>query len=480
MKKLALIIGAACRSQARWAKTHVYAWAILTPLVLGITYLSASRVASNLSASQISFSQTLFGAVSFCALLVALNLSSASAELYHVRRPESYFEVLPVSADTHLLAALAARLLRTLVVGAGVLSLRWLVKESLTLYAVLPLLLFAALVAVIEVFAAMNWIHWGHTKEKLWAGLTLLIGAPAVVLAGWLLAFGIKAVRLRYEALLPLTMAAIVLLALASQRLHQRWRALDIEYARRLQTPGRASIPWEALWRRRLAPGVAAQLARDIQLTIRGFSSAVYVIVCLGAALLVALFAALTTGLWPPITGDFGWLDVMRAEPVTAIKIACALLTTALSSLLPVLVAYEAPYLWLERAAGTSGLEMYQAKLAYARMISLPGALLAFLAGALTNTVPVFYLPLLFVECLLLWWGFSSLIGALSFEMPTRPGLALILMLTIGVGGGIAASLALLTSAFVLLGFYFYAQMMHGLTERGRARAKYFLMFGDD
>lgn len=480
MKELALILKALIRSRLRWAKTHIYAWAILAPIVVGITYWSVSRVAGNLSTAQLTFAQTLAVAVGFCALLVALNLSSASAELFHIRRPEFYFEVLPVDTDTHLNAALAARLLRTGVVGVVLLSLKWLLRETVSVRTLLPLLLFILLVTVTELFAALNWIHWGHTRDKPAAGVALLITILAVLLAGSLLTLSVKSLEIGYWSLFPVTLAAVGLLYLTTRALHRKWRALDIEYARRLQSPGGFTAFAEAPLARRLSPTVAAQLARDLQLTLRGFSSAVYVVACVGVSLLVALFAALATDVFPPITTDYGWFDVMRAEPVTAVKIACALLVTALASMVPALVAYQLPYLWLERAAGTTGLDMFHSKLAYARLVSLPAPLLAFATGVITGAVPAYYLVVLFAECLLLWWAIASLIGALSYEMPTRPGLALIIMLTMGVAGGVGASLSLLTSAFVLIGFYFYAQTMHGLTERGRARAKYFLMFGDD
>lgn len=480
MKSLSLIIGALLRSRWRWAKTHVYAWAVLTPLVVGITSLSVSRLAGGLAVLPVSLWQVAAAATAATALLVALNLSSASAELYHVRRPEFYFEVLPVDADTHLHAALAARCLRTTVVALAVLALKWILKDPLTVTTTGFLLLFVVFVTLTETFAALGWIHWGHTRERRAAVVTVTLTALGVGLAGWLLTLALRPLAINHFGVVLLTLAAIALLYLVTRRLHADWRAFDIEYARRLQAYGGVKIFATKLLSRRLAPAVAAALARDLQLTLRGFSSAVYVVVAIAVALLIALVAVLKTADLPPITADYGWLDVMRADSITAIKIACALLTTALAVILPLLVAYELPYLWLERAAGTTGLDMYQAKLAYTRLVSLPAPLLTFTLGALTGTVPAYYLPLLFVECLLMWWALASLIGALAFEMPTRPGLALIVMLTLGIAGGVGASLSLLTSAFVLIGIYFYAQSMHGLTERGRARAKYFLMVGDD
>jgi hypothetical protein len=68
----------------------------------------------------------------------------------------------------------------------------------------------------------------------------------------------------------------------------------------------------------------------------------------------------------------------------------------------------------------------------------------------------------------------SSIIGALSFEMPTRPGLAMIVMATVGLAAG--AFSALLWP----VGIFIYVQAMNNLTKRGREMARYYLIMGDD
>lgn len=481
MKKVWLIIGAALRSQLRWAKQHVYAWLILAPLVLGITYMTVSRLAENLSTEKLSFAQaSLLGAALYLSL-IALSLSRATAELYHLRRPAIYFEALPVEAKVHLYAALLTRLGRTLVVGLVIFSVKHLLKEPMSAGNLLALLVFLLLLGLSQTAAALNWIHFGHTRKNGLVQLASLLLTSA--LAGIIFACAIKSAAGNYRALLASCLAGMalsVVLFLLLQRLHSRWRASDLEYARRIESAKSYQLFSAATLRRRFSVAVAAQLARDFQLTLRGFSSAVYVIAFLVPLLLAALLAALTTNLLPPIPDQPGWFDTMQLAQVSAIKITASLLAASLAALTPVLVAYELPHLWLERATGASGLDMWQAKIAYARLMSLPAPLLAFAVGALSGSLPLFYVAPLFLECLMLWWAVSSLIGALSFEMPTRPGLALIVMITVGIGAGLAASFGLFTSAFLPLGLMVYAQSMHGLTERGRARARYYLLFGDD
>ena len=164
------------------------------------------------------------------------------------------------------------------------------------------------------------------------------------------------------------------------------------------------------------------------------------------------------------------WLDATWAPPVIATKVTCALSLAALSSVIPVLIAYELPHMWLERAAGTTGLDLLRSKIWYSRILTLVTPLVVWGAGVLTGTIPFSYIFPLLAECLWLWWLMSSLMGVLSFEMPTRPDLAIIVNGTIGLAIG-------LVSAMVWpLGLILYPQAMHSLTERGRQRARYYLI----
>ena len=169
-----------------------------------------------------------------------------------------------------------------------------------------------------------------------------------------------------------------------------------------------------------------------------------------------------------------GWLDATWLPVVMSIKIACLLAIVSMAALLPVLLSYELPHFWLERAAGTIGLDMWQAKVWYARFVSMPAPLVVWVAGMLTGKAPFFYgLPLL-VECLWIWWLVSSIVGALSFEIPARPGLGVILVVMVGLTAGV------LTAMAWPVGLLVYVQAMHSLTDRGRARARYYLTMGED
>ncbi|MEW6126946.1 MAG: hypothetical protein AB1757_07900 [Acidobacteriota bacterium] len=483
MNHLLLIIKASLASQLRWAKQHVYAWLFLAPTVLGLTYLSVSRLAESLSTDDFTFLQIeILGAILYLSL-IAMGMSRATAELYHLRRPEYYFESLPVAVNTYLHVALMTRFMRNLTLVFVLLLIKRLMRETIAAQTILLLILFAVLIAIAQVFAALNWVHWGHLKEKKFLLISVSLTIISTLAASRIFAFAIKRNEVEFVIIIRdvvINLFLIVVLYLLTRFTHQRWRRLDMEFARRLKaTKSFRYFSAQAL-KQRFSASVASQLARDFQLTFRGFTSAVYVVAAIALLLLAGLFATLTTNLLSPVPAQLSWGDAMQLQQSAAVKITGSLLTTIFSILTPLLVAYEIPLLWLERATGTSGLEVWQSKLTYTRIISLPAPLLAFLIGATTGTLPLFYSPLLFVECLMLWWSISSFIGALAFEMPTRTALSVILMVVVGAGIGIGASLAFLTNALLPFGLIIYGQVMHGLTQRGRARARYFLMFGDD
>lgn len=477
MKNSLLLIGASTRSLLRWARQHVYAWLILAPVVLGITYFTVVRLAENLPDWQPStpLTLTLTLTILFNLSLVGLSLSRASAEIYHPRRPESYFDALPVSAAAHLHAALVTRAARTGVVAAAALIARAAFGETVLVHVLdlPPLLCFIAVTSLSEALGALNWIHWGHTRN--WRAA---IGVLPVLLVNGSLGGLLLTIVLRpssYSSRFELWLSAvcfvwILIVYSFVYLLNTRWRRSDLEYARRLESATRSTFRIELALERRLPPVVAAQLARDVRLTLRAFSSAVYVVFAIAALCTMALIVALTTDWLPLVLHEAAWLDGTWLPQVIAIKVACVLAVVSLASLLPVLIAYELPHMWLERAAGTTGLDLLRAKICYARFLTSPAPLTIWCAGTLTGTVSVFYALPLLAECLWLWWLVSSLMGALSFEMPTRSDLAIIVNGTLGLALGLVAAM------LWPVGLIVYPQAMHSLAARGRQRARYYMI----
>ena len=452
----------------------MYYWLVLGPLVVGFTAFTIARVVDNLSDWQPSPTALIVAALAFAGALVALSLSRAAAEMYHLRRPEAYFDALPLTPDTHLHAALAARAGRTLAVAvAAIVARRMAGGAWAEAMSWLPLILLVSVTSLTETLAALNWIHWGHARDRRAAAVALLLLLPAAATCGLLLAAVVgndlfSASARRGLVLIAAIFAVTLYFVVRFQ--HARWRAADIEYARRLQSSSRLRLVSVERLRRRFDYAVAAQLARDLQLTLRAFSSAVYVVGGMAALVIVALTTILLTHLLPVTTTSGGWLDLTWAPQVLAIKSGCALTVAVLAALVPLLVAYELPMMWQERATAVTGLDLCAAKLWYARAVSLAAPFAAWLVALLTRQVPAVYLLPLLAECLWLWWMMSSLVGWLAFEMPARPGLAIIVLTTAQLAAGVLAVI------FWPAGLMIHVQATHSLRERGRHMARLYLL----
>jgi hypothetical protein len=508
-RKLFLLASAELRDRWRWARQHLYALLVLAPLVLGMTYMTLARMASyDLELETLSVWVQLLLAVFSVLALIALNLSRASREIYHLRQPAIFSEALPVRRATHLRLALLARLGRTFVLGLVLLVLRSLLRDDPMIVTVLasPISLFVAviLITLAEVYAALNWIHWGHTRDKQAAGLAaLLLLVTAVVSASLLMLFFNPAAVTELTGSLLVSISSLdgrdqppingIVYAVGSlwaswiylltHGAHERWRATDIDYAQRLQQESRLNLDAPGILNRRMTESVASMLERDLRLTLRIFSSAVYVAAGVCALLMFSLLVVLTTDVLPSgpefIGGlmAFGWASATWLPAVISIKIACALAAASLGSVLPVLVYYQLPHMWLERATGARGEEVWQAKLWYARVVTLPVVLLIYLAGVIAGLignqgggVPLSYVVPLLAECLWLWWLVSTVAGALAFEIPDRPELAIVMILTLSI------SLGTLSAVMWPMGVGFYGMTIAQITERGGARAHYYLV----
>jgi len=210
---------------------------------------------------------------------------------------------------------------------------------------------------------------------------------------------------------------------------------------------------------------VAAQLARDLRLVLRGFSSAVYAAAGV-SSLFVLLLVALLVGdaLAEREAEGFGGMSWLPS--VLAVKFACVLATAALAATVPVLVAHQEPHLWLERSVGLKGEDAWRAKLYLARVVTAPAAVFVWVAGILCGAVPAAYAVPLLAECAWLWWLVSTAAGGLAFELPAQPGLALILVLCAGLAAGG------LTAFLWPIGLAIYGFAVQPLCMRGAMRAE--------
>jgi hypothetical protein len=472
MKKFLLISGATIRNKIRWAKQHLYALLILSPLVLGISYYTLVKLAKNSYEWQPSSWLIIMVGILIEAAIIGFSLSQTRSEVYHVRNAESILDSLPISDNLHLHTALAIRLFLTALIGLIILFIRPLFNQQFSGLTFIAWFMFAALTALAEIWATINWIHWRHTKNIFIAISSALLLLIASVLGGLLIINIIKPSILPVQPawLYLSSIVAITLLYLLVNKCHSLWRAHDIEYAKRLQPGDRRSIKGFYLLEKYLGRAVAVHLFRDILLTLRAFSFAVYIVIGMSCLWVLVMLVVLTTDILPSAEPSTGWFDATWLPEVFAVKVTCLLVSTSMATLLPIIVSYELPHLWLERTSGVAGQHIWLGKLWYTRIITLPAPLLVWLASLVTGQIPMFYIAPLLLECLGIWWIVSTLIGSLSFEIPARSGIAIIIMVKIGLGiGGLVCWLWPLS-------FVLYAFSINALTERGYVRTRYYMI----
>lgn len=468
MHQLKLIAGAWLLEGGRWARANLYALLVLGPLVLGMTYFGVGRMVREAAWSPTE-AQTLAAGVLAAACLVALSLSRASVEVYHVRRPEWVLDALPVSMNVQLSAALARRAGHACAVGAVALVLRWLAGGvfGATIFASAALLV--CVLASGAVLSALVWVRWSHRRGAARALALVVSVVVCALVTGALLASVVRPDALTLFGRTSLFMCGVVTavaLAAAAFAVHARWRAADSEFAQRLGARERWGALIERFARRACRDNetLAAQLARDLRLVLRGFSSAVYAAAGVGA-LLIALLVGLLAGDVLAEGEAEGFGSMTWLPKVLAVKFACVLATAALASLVPVLVAHQEPHLWLERSVGLKGEDAWRAKLYLARVVTAPAAAAAWVAGLVCGAVPAVYAVPLLAECVWLWWLVSTAAGGLAFEMPAQPGLALILVLCAGLAAGG------LTAFLWPIGLAVYGFAVQPLCMRGAMRA---------
>jgi hypothetical protein len=479
MNKLLLITKASSLNRIRWAGEHLYSLLILSPIVFGITYLTLSRFIENMSDWQPSTWLIILLGILVELGLVGFSLPQARRDIYHLRSPESILDALPITSSLHLHAAIISRIGLTTIAGTTILIAYTLFNSISTtsVYILIPWSLFVLITALLELWAAINWMHWRHTKNNPLALFSILIISISAASGGLMIISIIKpSIFPSQDQLLIylLTGINIILLYILTRYCHNLWREHDIEYARRLQPRERYSLSGINFVEKRLGSVVAAQLFRDLQLTLRAFSFTVYIAVALLLIWLIVMMMALIGDLLPIAEPAATWFKTTWYPPIMAVKVSSVLMIVSISILLPVLISYQLPHLWLERTGGIRGSDIWQGKLWYTRIISLPVPFLSWIASLFTGEIPIYYALPLLLECIGIWWALSTLIGSLSFEIPTRPGIAIIVMINIGLGIG------LLIALFWPISILFYAYGTNALMERGCSRANYYLIMEAD
>ena len=395
---------------------------VLAPLILGGVFYTlqpaAAMLAERVQWSSRSFvEQFLLTALGLAAWTAAF-WPSAVRETAPAGGAAACLDALPVPAAARFHVAFAAQFLRN----AGFAALLLALWAPASLRGPAPYV-FAAAAAGLQLALVSIYLSKGKA-----AAAVLGLGLTAAAAAAWTAFPGILAAAAAWAA--------------------ARW----------LSGGHRQTAPRSAPRRRRgglsmlrLPDEIRPQLLRDLLLTRRFFSPAVFFA---AAGALAALSSAWTLR------------DSAGARWSAPIVLAgCALAALALSSLAPLLLRLQIPRFWLERSSPVQADSIWKTKVWYASLISIPPALAA--APALAS-LPGENFAVLAAQALLVVLAVSSAVALLMFEAADRPALGLTQAGLLGCG--FAGSYVLFWEYLPWVGLL-HAYALHVLANRARQTA---------
>ena len=487
-----LIIRYKSLSFRRWLKANSFTLFILGPIILAGFYVILEpyliTVAGRLHAAAATWrAQDLYPAsFALTILLVAFPLSSTLKEVYSTHSADSYLDALSIRAITRFNVTLFFRVLKNLpawvallVVLHGIGGERTADSAWLRIYAPLTLAVFCN-IALLQMLAVLVLVHdrlFGAgrlpaqaatlltlTVLTKWHQLFLLPLLPFVTLAvifkrtlGEALSLtGEPSATLRTPWSHLVLTATLYVLALL---LYKRWRNDDREQAREAlirQHTGRSSLT--AWLRRWLDRPVAAQVVRDWQLTRRGFSSAVYLAV--GFAVLFQSIVVLAARRH----------DLSSEWFSTIAQVSCAFSVLSLTALAPLLIKYQLPYFWVEKATGLSPEAIWKAKFWYARLLAVPAFVMSVLVITPMSPLDPTDQALFILKLLIIAFMVASLMGVMAFEIASRPLLGLIFS---GLAALAMAGLFIFYWIAWPLWLYGYVVAMHSLSRRAQTKVRF-------
>jgi hypothetical protein len=473
----------------RRVKDNFFTLFVLGPLILGFVYLIAVPYLRALALGVYSVPPRGAAELSVAGLIFLFLLapaSSVAAEFYPLQSPDSYLDSLPISNGWRFceLALFRAAKNLPIVVALGIFDYligriagRPAHLSDLCLQLLLPALLQLTGLQILIVLLAA---HYGFLKlSRMLPMFGVLFTIAALIPAAAPIALfpiaGIKGLLLALvgrwfgstelgfaRSSLPIAVALAAIYFVAAFLAYRRWRINDREAVERAistrsELPGLSKLV--NLFERRAGAQVAAMLYRDLILTFRFFSSAVYLSIGVAFLFEVGLIV-------------FCLNYIREGEPFEiAVQAACALASFALASLSAALVKHQLAFISIERSLPVHGIEMYHDKLWYSRILSLPAPLISFVLALILGSLDLQSAGFLLFKLLLVWILVASLVGALAFEIASRPGLA------IPFAAITSLSIASLTIRLWWLWIILYPYIMDKLEMRARERA-YILLKG--
>lgn len=482
MRRAILLLRYKLLQAVRFSLENLYVLLLLGPAITLIVYLIVEPYLQAMAdgvyqVPSVEQMEIIGSALLLLALLSPI--STVAAEFYPVQSADSYLDGLPVSLSQRYISILLIRLgknlplilIITILVCATALK-RGTVPDpvALAVNLVLIWLQLAALQSVLAVFGA----HYEMLDGSRLLPIAGLYMAAALYIAAYLpLAGALDAFICLTESLFtgslqtppPARIAlslAVTFLSMAVSFLgYSKWAITDRDAVERhlSQTATIPLVEKVATWiERGWGAQVACQLVRDLLLTFRFFSSSVYLSVASAALFEVAVVVFATR------YGNVG------VEFEIAVQAACALATFALSALAVAMVRYQMRFFALERPLPLRAADLYQAKLLYARLVSLPVPICTAILSLIVGDLSLADVGMLALKLLLVWLLVASIVGGLVFEMASRPALAIPFIAIASL------SIVSLTIRLWWLWVIIYPYLIDKLEARGRQRAYLYLI----
>lgn len=449
-----LLVGLRARAARRWLVDNGFQVFVMAPLVIGgaglIFQPYASAIADELSANADALRGHAVPAVVALVFVgaVVARFASTVRDVFAVRPDEFYVDGLPVRPDARFHELLVLRLSRAVPLGIGALFVVGVTATehesgmAVTLRAFPAVAYATVLLAVVEIAAALLCVRMRITRPVRLGFAAASAGAIAVAASGYLVA--ISAVT----AVVSYAFGAIA---------YRRWRMDDRERAREaLARARRSHAGLERLADRLLGPRIGAQLARDVRLVRRGFSSSPYL--AFGSAAVFPLAAV--------------WLcNRYTLGPVAAahaIETATVLSAFALASITHALVTYERSRVWIDLAGGVEPDEFPKAKIWLGRTLALPAVVfgvVAVLAAGVALT------PRECVELLWLWWSTATLTSVFCYELADRPNAGLVLAFIASAGDALLVVFYTTSDVMWYFGPFLYVYAMSNMLHRAGLKA---------
>lgn len=479
MLRIILLVRYRLLQAVRLLLENLYVVLLLGSAVATFVYLIVEPYLQALADGLYQTPQQLKLAGSALLLLALLSaVSTAAAEFYPVQSEDLCLDGLPISLTERytfvLLLRLGKNLPLTFIIAATVCITafkRGAMPDPIVIAVDLALvwLQLAALQSVLAVFGA-HYEMLSGLRILLVAGLYLMLSlyvADYMPLAGALDAFVCMAESLFTGSLktpeparMALSLAITALSLMASFLGYRRWAIADRGVVERYLSRARLTsvekiVPQIERW---WGAQVAYQLVRDLLFTLRFFSSSISLSLACAllfeVALLVYAFRYTSTGV----------------EFEIAVQAACALATFALSALAVAMVRYQMFFFALERPLPLRAADLYQGKLLYARLVSLPVPVCTAILALVLGSLSLMDWAMLVLKLLLVWLLVASIVGGLVFEIASRPLLAIPFVAIASL------SIASLTIRLWWLWIIVYPYLTDKLETRGKQRAYLYLI----